>query len=74
MRSAGSEVEPRMRKTNTGLMANYYWTLDPVGEEDVPVPVHLRALVLQEDDLPRVMPAHLSVGVVDDAELIISAK
>lgn len=64
-----------MRKTNTGLMANPGdWTLDPVGDEDVPVPVHLRALVLQEDDLPRVMPAHLSVCVVDDAELVISAK
>lgn len=39
-----------------------------------PVSVHVRALVLQKDDLPRVMATHFSTGVVDDAVLIISGK
>lgn len=48
--------------------------MDLTNSEGVPVFVHVGALVLQEDDLPRVMATHFSVSVVDDAEFIISAK
>lgn len=48
--------------------------MDLVNGEVVPVSADVGALVLQKDDLPRVMTTHFSVGVVDDAEFIISAK
>lgn len=40
----------------------------------VPVFLDLCALILQVDYLSGVMAAHFSVGVVDDAVFVISAK
>lgn len=76
--AAGCSNEPRVVKTNNRPMANWAgpwdWTLDLASDEAVPVSVHIRGLVLQKDDLPRVMSTHFSVSVVDDAERIILAK
>lgn len=76
--SAGCSNEPRVVKTNNRPMANWAgpwdWTLDLASDEAVPVSVHIRGLVLQKDDLPRVMATHFSISIVDDAECIISAK
>lgn len=61
-------------KTNYGLMDNRVLDFRPGQRKGVPVSVYVGALVLQEDDLPRVMTTHFSISVVDNAEFIISAK
>lgn len=41
---------------------------------EVPVSINIRAFILQENNLPGVMAAHFSIGVVDDAEFVIPGK
>lgn len=40
----------------------------------VPVLLDIGAFVLQENYLPGIMATHFSVGVLDDAVLVISGK
>lgn len=40
----------------------------------VPLSLDIRAFILQENDLPGVVATHFSIGVVDDAEFIITGK
>lgn len=43
-------------------------------EEHLPLLILLRTLVLQEDDLPGVVPADLPVRVLDHAVLVVPSK
>lgn len=69
-----------MTQTNIKVIGNRVaWTLyltmmDCLGGGELPVSLNICAFILQENDLPGIMAAHFSIGVMDDTVLVISGE